>query len=543
MSEKKPPNPEEIQKEFEDFVKQRFGGQVQVFSHAMSGDKPLEEAAFPEASEEKAFSIDFDMKPKDVKKYLDKYVIRQDDAKRALSIAICDHYNHVKMCHKKKMEDASYKVDYAKQNVMVLGPTGVGKTYMIRKIADLIGVPFIKADATRFSETGYVGSNVDDLIRDLVNQADGNIEKAQYGIVYLDEIDKLAGNGQGHGRDVTGRGVQFGLLKLMEETEVDLKAGNDMQSQIQAMMDLQKGNNRKRVVNTGNILFIVSGAFTGLEEIIKKRLKTNAIGFRNVAGLSKEEEKDLENDRYLAKATTQDLIDFGFEPEFIGRLPVQVACHHLGSKDLFKILTESKGSIIYQYKRAFDAYGIKATFSDEALLAIAKKASLHKTGARALMTECEELLRDFKFELPSSHVEDFLVDEACVLDPEAYLKNLLAQPNNKILNSQLKSVLAFEEEFENTHGIKIRFTQEAAESIAAKATATSESVEGICRGALASYDHGLKLVQQSTGKAEFELGVEVLESPKKLLERLISEAFASRKGASKSPKPSVDILV
>lgn len=531
MSDKKFPNPEDVQKEFEDFVKKRFGGSVQVFSHSMQGNGEQEattekEENLPEANEDHTFSIDFDMKPKDVKDHLDKYIIKQDEAKRALSIAICDHYNHVKFSLKQKEEANTDKIDYAKQNILILGPTGVGKTYMVRKVAELIGVPFVKADATRFSETGYVGSNVDDIIRDLVSQADGNIEKAQYGIVYLDEVDKLSGSGGAgnHGRDVTGRGVQFGLLKLMEETEVDLRSGNDMQSQIQAMMDFQRGKTKKSVVNTGNILFIVSGAFTGLEDIVKKRLKTNHIGFAS----GRSDRATPSTDDLLAKATTQDLVDYGFEPEFVGRLPVQVACQHLNVTDLFNILKESKGSILKQYHRAFAAYDIDINFTDEALLAISEKAAKHKTGARALMSVCENILRDYKFELPSSHVVNFDVTKAVVQEPKKVLEDLLATPNNSALNHCLKSVLAFEESFEEQHNLKIIFSQEAAEALAYKALESGLNVKDICEQQLLTYEHGLKLIQQSTGETEFTLGKEVVDNPKGLLEKLIAEAFASQ---------------
>ena len=204
----------------------------------------------------------FDLKPKEIKQYLDRYVIKQDEAKKALAIAVCDHYNHVRECHE---DPTAADADYSKQNIVILGPTGVGKTYLIRHIAKLIGVPFVKADATRFSETGYVGANVDDLIRELVTQAEDNLELAQYGIIYLDEADKIATPPNIIGRDVSGRGVQIGLLKLMEETEVDLRAGNDVASQMRAAMEFQKsGKVEKEVINTRHILFIISGAFTGM---------------------------------------------------------------------------------------------------------------------------------------------------------------------------------------------------------------------------------------------------------------------------------------
>jgi len=220
----------------------------------------------------------FSFKPREIRDHLDRYVIQQAEAKKVLSVAICDHYNHVRECI---ATPELRERDYAKQNILLLGPTGVGKTYLMRCIARLIGVPFVKADATKFSETGYVGGDVEDLVRDLVKAADGDTELAQYGIVYIDEIDKIAtASGASGGRDVSGRGVQINLLKLMEETDVNLQSQTDLAAQVQSMMDLQRGGRpRKRTLNTRHILFIVSGAFDKLADQIKRRTQSSQIGF------------------------------------------------------------------------------------------------------------------------------------------------------------------------------------------------------------------------------------------------------------------------
>lgn len=439
-------NPKEVQKELEDLVKSKFGDKVKIFTQKLDFDplEPDQESGEATGQEEKNLNLDFDFKPKEVFNYLGQFVIGQDQAKKTLSIAICDHYNHIK-----KVQAGNSRLDhYYKQNVLMLGPTGVGKTYLIKKLAQLVGVPFVKADATKFTEAGYVGANVDDTIRDLITQADGNVELAQYGIVYIDEADKLAGSRRMGGKDISGRGVQNGMLKLLEETDIETSSPFDMMAQMNSMM-MGKKSKRPKTINTKNILFIFSGAFTGLEEIIKKRLKVNTIGLSENRKVSKKPE--LEN--LFAMATTKDLMDFGFEAELIGRLPVRVHLNDLTEENLYQILTESKESILYQYQDAFESYGIDLSFKEDALREIAALAYQEKTGARSLMTIIEKILRDFKFEMPSLintpiHNLNVLQDEN---NAEFYdnTENKLIVDKNLIQNSDkvLRNLLAKSSEF------------------------------------------------------------------------------------------------
>ncbi len=409
-------DPESLQKEFRDLVEKKFGGKVQVLSmdEGMGFDSTPDEEILEEDDVEKLDAInEFAYKPKDIKSYLDRFVVGQDEAKRALAIAVCDHYNHLK-ASLDEVEDQHYQ----KQNVMILGPTGVGKTYLVKLISDLIGVPFVKADATRFSEVGYMGANVDDVIRDLVQVAGGDHHLASKGIVYVDEVDKLASRRDHTGRDVSGRGVQFGFLRLLENSDVDLNSSHDIASQFKTFMNFQKkGKAEKEIVNTRDILFIFSGAFHGLEDIVNRRLNQQPIGLHQKAD-------KLDMTQALKKVEAKDLVEFGFEHEFIGRLPVRVACDSLEVDDLFKILTTSEHSIVKQYVESFKHYGIAIKFSKGALKMLSEQAHEQKTGARSLIAVFEKLLRPFKFELPSTQIKELLVDEEMVKNPEGALHHL-----------------------------------------------------------------------------------------------------------------------
>lgn len=358
----------------------------------------------------------FSLKPREIARHLDRFVIGQAEAKKVLSVALCDHFQHVRLT--REGQAAPF---YQKQNVLLLGPTGVGKTHLIRSAAELIGVPFVKADATKFSETGYVGGDVDDLVRDLYRRSGNDAKKAEHGIIYLDEVDKLATREQGAGRDVSGRGVQTNLLKLMEDGDVPLTSPNDMTGQLQAAMAAMRGGGgaQPETLNTRHILFIVSGAFSGLGDIIRRRLVAAPLDPKNP-----KPEKNSD-DELFQRVSTADLIQYGLEPEFIGRLPVRVACHGLDTDDLFDVLRKSESSLIHQYERAFAAYGITCEFRDDGLRRLAERAAGEHTGARGLMTVCERVFRDLKFRLPSSRVKEFAVTAELVDNPAGALQKLL----------------------------------------------------------------------------------------------------------------------
>jgi endopeptidase Clp ATP-binding regulatory subunit ClpX len=516
-----PPSPEEFQRQLQNLLRQHFSGAGGPTAAPAAAQPAPDEPPAASTLDPKAFR--FDYKPKDVKAYLDRFVIKQDEAKKVLGVALCDHYHQVRLALA-----GQAMPNYAKQNIILLGPTGVGKTYLVRSLADLIGVPFVKADATKFSETGYVGGDVEDLVRDLVRRADGDVARAQYGIIYIDEIDKIAAASNLQGRDVSGRGVQTNLLKLMEDTEVPTRAPNDIAGQIQSMMDMTQGRAKKQpsTISTRHILFVVSGAFGGLESIVRKRLREVTMGFGAATRPA------VGEDECFSAAATRDFIDFGFEPEFIGRLPVRVVCHALNVDDLFRILKGSEGSIIRQYEQSFGAYGIEVLFQDDGLRRIAEIAEEEKTGARGLMTVCERVFRELKFELPSTHVKRFEVTRALVDDPAGVLQKLLAEQarEQRVLLRQV--VHEFATRFNDSHGLVIRFTDEAADKLAEMAMKEGCPVRDLCAARFKDYQFGLRLIAQNTDRKEFVLDCDVVENPDKALSDWVVASYRKAEPAS-----------
>jgi len=461
----------------------------------------------------------FSLKPKDVRNYLNRFVISQDEAKKVLSVAICDHYNHVRQC----LHDSTLaEQDFAKHNVLLLGPTGVGKTYLMRCIAKLIGVPFIKADATKFSETGYVGYDVEDIVRDLVRLADGDTELAQYGIVYIDEIDKIAGRNSSNGKDVSGRGVQVNLLKLMEDTEVKLIGQTDMMSQVQAIMNMQSGNPpKKQSIRTKHILFIVSGAFDTLDKQIKRRLGNKQIGF----GQTNNIEKIDNTDEYLKLVSTADLVSYGFEPEFIGRLPVRVPCKHLNATDLEQILLEAEDSVLKQYHVAFAGYNINIQIDNDAIKSIAKLAAKEKTGARGLMTVLEKTFRDFKFELPSTNITTLKVNKQTINNPQKELQKILKQYKTKITTTHKQQIEQFCQQFNKKQELTIEFNTKAIEALTEESIKTEKTIQQICEQKFHDLHFGLRLIYNNTQQNHFTITKTMVLSPEKTLSNWVLKSY------------------
>jgi ATP-dependent Clp protease ATP-binding subunit ClpX len=509
MSSEKQISPEELRK----FLQNRFGSGVQVEVFPQAQQAQGEEAADGPKRER---ALQFDYKPSDIKKYLDRFVIRQDDAKKVLATAICDHYHHIQ-----HSPDPDEWRDYKKQNILLIGPTGVGKTYLIQNIARLVGVPFVKADATKYSETGYVGGDVEDLVRELIAQADGNLSLAECGIVYLDEIDKIASPTNVLGRDVSGHGVQRTLLKLMEETEVPVRSSTDIASQMQAFIEFQtKGKIEKKTINTRHILFIVSGVFSGLTEIVKKRVGSKQIGFTGDKPTADEEHLLLE------KVKSVDFIEYGFEAEFAGRLPVVVHCLPLSVGDLFDIAKHSEGSILKQYRRDFQAYDIDVYFTDGGMRAIAELAAGEQTGARGLMSVCEKMFREYKYHLPDSGVRGFVVTEELVRDPQAKLKELLEDPEMYSEQILAWKVGKFEEEVLRKHGVRLSFSPEAVTHLGTEAGEAGKDVAEYCRSIFGSYEHALNLLGKASGDAEFVIDEAALGDPGVSFERWIRDTYS-----------------
>ncbi len=581
-SKSKIPDQKELEKELNEYLGKKYGDRIRLVVPMLFPKPQTEEVS----KEEKEFGdgkgkIRFDLKPEELEAYLNDYIIRQEEAKETLATKICTHFNRIKFAESLKGKDRFDGVGHIKNNIIMIGPTGVGKTYLIKLIAKKIGVPFVKGDATKFSETGYVGGDVEDLVRDLVYEANGDIELAQYGIIYIDEVDKIASSNNLIGPDVSRTGVQRALLKPMEETEVDLKVPHDPISQLEAIEQYRKtGKREKRTINTKNILFIMSGAFNGLEDIVKKRLNREGIGFG--AEIRSKDERA----QYLKQVKAEDLIAYGFESEFIGRLPVTVVFEKLEVDDLYAILKNPNNPIILGKKKDFKSYGIDIQFEDEALYELAKRAYEERTGARGLVSAVEKVLLKFEKRLPSTNIRKFVVTRELVENPEGELENLLKNPSDpemlarfeRLLEDEKKAlkesiikrevefkkrygiifpesriniivermlekgydvntvfeevveiqrqVERFEMEFERRHGINLQFSGEAIDRITE--LSLNEDGKGFSLFSRLSkdFEYGLELIRDKTGKKEFLITRESIDDPEGFLNRMIREIYS-----------------
>ena len=572
---------DEMQKDISEYVSRKYGIKLKVAAFG-AGPEAAREKGDGETRESKKEmpAIHFDMKPVELKAYLDEYMVRQDQAKQVLATKICTHFNRIKRFELNRMKKRPDTVGEIKNNIIMIGPTGVGKTFLVKLIAGKIGVPFVKGDATKFSETGYVGGDVEDLVRDLVHEADGNIELAQYGIIYLDEVDKLAASRGLIGPDVSRSGVQRALLKPLEETEVELKVPHDPISQMEAMQEYQRtGKRDKKKISTKHILFIMSGAFNGLEEIVEKRRHQKGIGFGAEMPV-----KDTQAE-HLRHLKAEDLIQYGFESEFVGRLPVVTVFEHLETEDLYKILCNPKSPMLIGKKWDFRAYGIDLRFEDEALRRIAENAAKERTGARGLVSAVERVLIKFEHMLPSTDIRRLLITPAMVDDPAGEMEKILAHPSDPERAAAFCRLAEAEEErleklvagkvpeWENAYGIPfadervrlitrhaldrlidveaaaeefqavqkavddfagqfslrndldLSFSDGAVDALAEKVWKGPQEPGDCLNAALHNYGQGLKLIREKTGKRQFLISARAVENPEEYLNGLIQEAY------------------
>ena len=355
----------------------------------------------PSENEENSDLPDVLPTPHELKEYLDKYVIGQDKAKKVLSVAVYNHYKRIKFQDKVEKEN---NVELDKSNILIMGPTGTGKTLLARTLARKLSVPFAIADATTITEAGYVGEDVENILLKLIQAADDDVSRAEHGIIFLDEVDKIAKKGENVSitRDVSGEGVQQALLKIIEGTVASVPPQGGRKHPNQEMIK----------IDTKNILFICGGAFVGLDKIIEKRMDSSSMGFgKNIVDTR---EKDLEV--LYENVLPDDLIKFGLIPEFIGRLPVHVALNNLKVEDLERILTEPKNSILGQYVATMKLDGVELEFTQDAIHQIAQTAYDQKTGARGLRSIVEDTMMSLMYDVPSyKDITKIVVDSSCIL--------------------------------------------------------------------------------------------------------------------------------
>ncbi|MBU0508415.1 AAA family ATPase [bacterium] len=498
-----PPPPEKLREEITEFLRSKYGPEVAVTELDLGAPHEGTATTPPAALDQ----IDFKLKPSELEAYLEQYVLHQKEAVEILATKICTHF------HRRKWEldhaEEPAAVGRIKSNILMIGPTGVGKTYLVKLIADKIGVPFVKGDATKFSETGYVGGDVDDLVRGLVREAKGDVKLAEYGLIYVDEIDKIASSGSHWGPDVSRTGVQRALLKLMEDTDVDLRTPHDLASQMEAVIETQRtGKAERKKISTRNMLFIVSGAFGGLADIIRRRLAKGTMGFRHG------EEIPQDNQEIIRRVTTSDLLDYGFESEFVGRLPVVAQLQDLSEGALFDVLKSPYSAVTQGKKQDFASYGIELEFEDDALLEIARRAHQAGIGARGLTSVMEKSLIRFEKMLPSSGVKKLVITHDLILDPEAAAAEILTRD----------AVQQFQRKFLEKSGLVLEFPAESVEWVRARFGGDPSQIIERLTKTFGNYEYGMKLA----GSQNLRVTPDLLEAPDTFLDRMIKKVYEEK---------------
>ncbi|HEY3295071.1 MAG TPA: AAA family ATPase [bacterium] len=498
-----PPSPEKVREEIAEFLKSKYGNAVAVADVDLNIPHEGTETSHNSSLDQ----IDFQLKPTELEAYLQQYVLHQTEAVEILATKICTHY------HRRKWEmdhpDRETAVGRIKSNILMIGPTGVGKTYLVKLIADKIGVPFVKGDATKFSETGYVGGDVEDLVRSLVREAKGDISLAEYGIIYVDEIDKIASSGSMYGPDVSRSGVQRALLKLMEDTEVDLRTPHDLASQMEAVIETQRtGKAERKKVSTKNMLFIVSGAFGGLAEIIRRRLARGAMGFRRA------EEIPVVDEEVITRVTTGDFLEYGFESEFVGRLPVVAQLRELSETALFDVLKNPHSAVARGKKQDFAAYGVDLNFDDDSLREVARRAHFAGIGARGLTSVLERSLMRFEKLLPTSSVRKLTVTRDLIVHPEKVAQELLTKD----------AVTQFQRKFLERSSLILEFTPETYPWIQEHFGSDLAHITDLLMQMFQNYEYGMKLA----GLTNLRITPEILASPDAFLDQMIKTVYKAK---------------
>lgn len=572
------PSQKDIEKDLGDYLSRKYGERVKILG---INTEPVPDGHPPAVERQgKKYFQNFTIKPEELIDYLNEYVIRQEEAKAILATKICTHFNRIR--HSQLHQHLGNRtVGHIKNNVLLVGPTGVGKTFLIKLIARRLGVPFVKGDATKFSETGYVGGDVEDLVRDLVREADNDINSAQFGIIYIDEVDKIAASASLIGPDVSRGGVQRALLKPMEETEVDLKAAHDPVSQIEAIEHFRAtGKRQRQIINTKNILFIMSGAFNEVADIVKKRVQQQGIGFEGAVS----SKKDI--GRFLKQIMAEDLIEYGFESEFIGRLPVVAILDALTVDDLYQILLNPNNSIVVGKKIDFRSYGISIQFTDDALHEVAGRAHEERTGARGLVSVMEKILLPFEKKLPSTEIRHLVVTREVVNDPRQELALLLSDPDRRLYHTEQHHRLSEEEHtrlmafiartqknylakknmeptparlammarmcqeeimaardvckifselvrhidisantLSNRCGLRVTFSAEAVDALLAKSAPTVDGINTLCKSLFSHFEYGLDLLRKKKSLEQVEVPASGIHDPDQFINNLVTESF------------------